>query len=1039
MPRISDSDYNVLASAPPLVEYYLAITPPQTVFKCRLDNATAAAGDTVLPYDESLEGDSNLVNVGMTLWVYDSTQATYKGKCRIRAITGAAITVGNSANIDFADDDVLRVLNHYEPWSKPTAMEEGGSGIVYYKDYNTAWVDDDTANPPKANDLGPWAGFLNDSNQADVPFNAGSWTRGGWTWPGSFANAGGATISSYDRPVGDGSYISGGQATAQGTIRFDDTGFRWITQTVTDSNSKTGLMRMPIWTFGGGYQPFTKFKITRRSSSGRDHELVIQAHGDDITEDDIFEGAMVVLFGRTTIDGTEIDHSYWMGCPFEGRSHMLFVGWILENTVRWDYETGTVTFAVSTIGKVANDMPGYATFIKDVTSGDEEDWHTVVAPTVRSAIHFLLHWHSTIPSLCYMEIEPDEIIAGRKFPKSPPFKQVENAFLMQGETAKGLFARLGCSKWGSVHIRYDPQELSDSDRNGVPTVMNLTNADWVEELNIEKRHRPACSGVWGGGIHYDGADGVPYRARAPGTVSLESGRQARGDNLIIQGQADLNTKVGAFLGALASPWDMLPIQLWYDVFEPAFQEYITITISAAENPRGYSFDTSDRLGEAYEAVSLEIPEGPPPPPPPPEPVPLPLPQPIDTGSGDIVAVGTVGAGVCYSLDAVTGVPPTWSQLNTGLSDDSFIEDLTIHPVFPSTFMGCIDNSRTVYRNTAWRTGGTWESVLTEADALSMMSFYSPTDVEFTQVLFGETTMVAVTRVDTASVGYITAIFYSPNLGVDWARLELPEGYVSGFNVGAGCTWLGTSRQWNLRPRSDQQHVGECVMIPGTDLLVMGARCSYLSTGRSQVWRINVADGAGASWDDGCYVPSWAVGSCGLVCGVIHYGLGGNRALAYQNNGPLACCWDDNEGLWWGAQFVRFDDYGDDARIMVHSTGNDDFDSINQAYDSSDLPTGFGQTIGMLASPPLGTSVNWVALEIDDDDNTQVIAENPYNYVGSIVNEYRTAHCFRNLVDGKAIVYAGRSWVTAERANASEQDLFQQSVHTGRAWHNEHPV
>lgn len=1041
MPAISPSDRALLRSAPPIEEYYLAVMPRLTVFKCRLDDADADYGLTSLTYDEVLEGSWNDVVVGQTLLVY-GIWGKYKGKVRIRAITADTITVAANYDVEWSDDEVLLVVNVFEPWSVPTAMADTGSGVVYYKDSDVAWTDNDTAFPPKANDLGAWAGFLNDDGYVDVQFDAGD----------SFANAPGASISSYDRPAMDGSFVAGNAGSQQATIRFDQTGFRWITLTVTDSNGKTGVHRMPVWTFGGGYQPFRDFRITRLSRTGRDSELQIEAFGDDVTQDDVYEGAQVVLFTRTTIGGIEVTTD--MGSPFAGRGHVKLVGWVLKGSVRWDPETGTVAFSVGTLGKVADDMPGYPTFIKDVGPAGAQDWHTAVAPTVRSAIFFLLRWHTNLTELAHVEIESVEIIAGRKFPKAPPFRQVENAFLMN----KGVFARLGVSRWGSVHIRYDPQELSAADRAARATVLDLTSFDWLTELNVEKSHRPRVSSVFGGGIAYDGGDGTPYRARSPGQVGLESGRDLRADNLIIESQSDLNAKLGRLLGAQSSPWRVRPIELFYDVFEPALQEYVTLTVSAGENPRGFSFSTDTRwivrrvdvepvpggtptvrvevewLAGELESVTVEIPDEPPSPPaPPPPPPPIP-PAPVG-GTGEVVVIGTEGAGVCYSLDCRSGNPPTWYQMNGGLSDATRILGLAMDPLRPSTHLAVLDKDNTVYAKTNWRGDPTanWTTILTEAQAVAMVPGAVGVDFRWVDAfdINGIPHLFVIGDYDMDEVSMYTRILYSMDWGASWYVFSLVHCFF-GLWQHDYCRYSATYN-WELGLfRADVS--GHMVIHEGS--VVIASRGPG-SLGRSSIARRGISGG----WWEGCYIPS---GNTNPVCncsGKIQDGVGGNDPQGGYGPGGMVVS-PDGQRVWVANWKVHGEiEGGEPVRLALYAGGE-----LYQSYHI--VQSDFGTYPGMMFEVPQEISYDFLALRIhfveqeqtSDIIETHVFAgdEEALYGLGTISGvRCRTGKAFPALVDGKTILYAGRSWITTEQAGVGDEEIIYISErlpqNIGSAW------
>ena len=135
---------------------------------------------------------------------------------------------------------------------------------------------------------------------------------------------------------------------------------------------------------------------------------------------------------------------------------------------------------------------------------------------------------------------------------------------------------------------------------GLPRDLILGRPNWDVDIVVEgdgiafaKAHRPQLSSVTGGGIAYDGATGTPYRGQAPGRIGRESGKHIRADHLVISSQADLNDKLGRLLASRSSQQDELTLENYYDIWEPALQEYLSITVAAADNPRGIAFGTDD--------------------------------------------------------------------------------------------------------------------------------------------------------------------------------------------------------------------------------------------------------------------------------------------------------------------------------------------------------------------------------------------------------------------------------------------------------------
>lgn len=675
MPALTTAEETLIRTAPPVLKYYLAVMPYVVKFKCSLNDSTATWGLYQLIYDGVTYGAYGDIEGGETLHVWDSTETIYKGRVRVRSATSNVITVGANNDIEYADDDILIVYNVWEPWSRPTNQAIVSDVTTYYKDWDITFTDQATSFPPKANATPAFAGFLGSGGYVDVDFVSTSIPMAG------------ATIASVAWDIGDGTYQTGDSSSTTIVARFSSPGFRWVKLTATDSNGKTGVMRVPVWTFGGGYEPEYNIEVRRRSFDVRDGQVDLEIYETDLGTTDIFEGAQVVLFSREWINGVEVTQD--MGSFFPGRRQIRFNGWILRDTVDWNPEAGSVSFSVGTIGKAADNLPGYGTFLQDV--GTAEDWHKLEDLTVRTAMHFVLEWQTNLPTIAFIEYlnssatDPGPYIGGREFTAAPPLKQLEQALLKP----RGVFVRCGCTRWGSIHFRYDPQELNETDRGYVPHVTNILRTDRYNELSIARSTRPKVNSVWGGGIYYDGSTATPYRARSPGKIGREAAKRDRADHLIITGQTQLNELLGAYLGELSLEWDTVKPELAWDIWEPALQETTSLAVEASENPRGYTFTAADLwlirrldikdiqagapevqlelelLADPLQGVTVAIPD-------PPDfrtpeyPGPREWGPPEDPGlDGKVIIAGTTDAGVIWTAD-IDQIYPTWAKVGTGI-------------------------------------------------------------------------------------------------------------------------------------------------------------------------------------------------------------------------------------------------------------------------------------------------------------------------------------------------------------------------------------
>jgi hypothetical protein len=216
----------------------------------------------------------------------------------------------------------------------------------------------------------------------------------------------------------------------------------------------------------------------------------------------------------------------------------------------------------------------------------------------------------------------------------------------------------------------------------------MENTDLFTEMSFERASQPRVSSVIGGGIVYNGSDGLPLRARAPGRVGRHASQRDRVENLIISNQTHLNTLLGRYLGKASDPWNEVPLEAMWDVFEPALQEYVTLDVPASSNPRGWAFDTTqkwivrradvqdtplgapevrlevERLAEPTNSVAVAIPAVPNFPWPD-YPAPLTLPSPEEPAVlGERLLVAT-DYGMYMTADLSSSFP-TWESVGTAL-------------------------------------------------------------------------------------------------------------------------------------------------------------------------------------------------------------------------------------------------------------------------------------------------------------------------------------------------------------------------------------
>jgi len=266
-------------------------------------------------------------------------------------------------------------------------------------------------------------------------------------------------------------------------------------------------------------------------------------------------------------------------------------------------------------------IPGFPFTIED--DATPVDWYEVNALNVDRALHFLLENYSTVNQVCDVEQVGEGAnrrLAIQKFPDASLYSQAQDHLL---DDAHCL---LLSDRQGILYATRDPQFLDAAGRGGVDIACSLlqTNpnnqADWMNELDMDKPHRPRAGQARLGGFAY----ATPLLSQCPiatpgdvPAVPLQSHNDLRPDGLILQNQAEANLWSGLTLTAENNEYREMPLDLtgYWPVFDPAYQEYIELT---AVDPltrkswtqekflvRGVEFNDNVEAGTSLTSLTLE--------------------------------------------------------------------------------------------------------------------------------------------------------------------------------------------------------------------------------------------------------------------------------------------------------------------------------------------------------------------------------------------------------------------------------------------------
>lgn len=676
MPTLTAAEEAVLDSqrlSAAKVNWYLALAPyGDPTFTALINDGGAGYGDRDIVYDNDV-GENTIVP-GMTLWVGTAANSFDVGKVRIRSInTGTnTITVAENDHIEWDDDLYLTCPGadgFHELWGVYARITEAGDVVTFYEDYDLVFnAAQDDVLPPKANGGPPVCAFLGNDGYVDIDFMDNG---------ESYTTEVGAAILTYlwdfaDGVVQSGSTGAAGTCAVPNVIRFNTTGFRYVTLMVTDNTvrNRTAIMYIPVWIFDSDEMPIGIEMVSQDGTPNWSTRFKV--FDTDVAEVyDFPDGARCVIFTISEYpDGTDDIGGF---CH---RSNIHFDGWLDKESLSWSIDGGTVEYTAIDHCKRLNQLPGFAYTVEDEAT--PTDWYMVADLNFDRATLLHLQRRSTACSILHIEQLGEGAtrpIAIQPYPDASVYVQVQDHLMVDA------MASLLADRQGILRVRRDPQFMDPADRNTVDVVTTLEITDILNVLDESRVHQPELGYVRLGGWNYE----TPLLSEAPGVAPDQSEGAVHQEGFIVTGQAELNLWAACWYCKANAPYKQIPVEMngYWPVFDPAFQEYVRITVTdpMGHNPlsnvrfivRGVEFKSLPADGTEVTHLVVEMesplcaanlvniidpptPPGPPPPPSPPE-ITMPIPD---------IAVVNDRENVYSTLD-FTALNPVWNNITGALN------------------------------------------------------------------------------------------------------------------------------------------------------------------------------------------------------------------------------------------------------------------------------------------------------------------------------------------------------------------------------------
>lgn len=307
--------------------------------------------------------------------------------------------------------------------------------------------------------------------------------------------------------------------------------------------------------------------------------------------------AQTIIWPGKVSQSSSIYPSTFLSYPFN-----MLVGYMRENDIDQDTakQSGFHEYELSSPDSILKN--NYMFSIPIDAKQSPTKWHHFHDKmTTASAAMFVIDFHSTaLETLPIAGLDKDTDL--RPYGEF----QGQNLYAMIDGIVRneGIRAHFKCDRNGRMHMVYDVQLLTDSERSALPSTYEVFRQDRSGELSIKERPEPNVALVYGSGIYwygtFDGDGDVgddeveAYCSLAPWYVPHWAGGAATSniERQTVRSQTHCNEITGRAYAKLNNTFPTIS-HAWrgdyLGILHMHFEEFWTITIDTTDNPKGLIF------------------------------------------------------------------------------------------------------------------------------------------------------------------------------------------------------------------------------------------------------------------------------------------------------------------------------------------------------------------------------------------------------------------------------------------------------------------
>lgn len=526
----NDTELSLLRTQPHFCELSLSIYNPKIVFECQINiTGSSQNGLREIPYDTVLSGTYSNVQSGFTAYIGSTPEGNDVGRIRIKSATNTTLTVAENSFL-WEDNQHVTVKDYREIWAIFPRMVQEDDTFIIYKDYDTAYVDQNYnlgAFPVMGTHYAGLVGeqvYYSASGTYFLDSVSGSYN---WNFEGGNPTGSNLQTPGYVQYTTPGHYTT--SMTVTGDNGVEETSYRHVSI----YQEKNLIKNWSMTGFQGS-----------RDNGSYTARIAIRENTEGIVN-----GALVVIFAKDFYGST----GQSIGGNAVNRSKIVFIGYIIDGSISYNYRDNVTSFEIGSVTELMKNKEGFSVAL-DSATGVPDQWYEMYNMTSLKAIYHYLRWHSTVLATTDVRCNCDNLGLEYFDANLSSLYDGLNTF-----TLNSLFARTIADRQGNIYI--DKEPFSVSGTSNISLGMSLSKQDWMGGIDLEEKQIETVSMVELGGFSYNFVSSTPYLSKAPGESPLYGGSQQQLRGLVLSSQEQLNVLSGNYLAYKNAKYPSLNMKL----------------------------------------------------------------------------------------------------------------------------------------------------------------------------------------------------------------------------------------------------------------------------------------------------------------------------------------------------------------------------------------------------------------------------------------------------------------------------------------------